>query len=133
LCYPEYRGNGVMASLGNIVENQHAGKLFADFLVSTMGLHVNGQARIVPSDHPAIAAPLTLEAPGDAGRREPRPEHWVMVSVEEAYVHCSKHIPLLQKLDKAIHWGSDAAAHKGGDYFRAKHSAHRRPAQEAAG
>src|SRR5947208_13162947 len=32
LVYPEYRGNGVMASLGNIAENPHAGLLFVDFL-----------------------------------------------------------------------------------------------------
>ena len=32
LVYPEYRGNGVMASLGNITENPHAGLLFIDFI-----------------------------------------------------------------------------------------------------
>lgn len=30
-------------------------------------------------------------------------ERWVMVKVDEAYVHCSKHIPLLKKLDKKIY------------------------------
>src|SRR4051794_9660643 len=29
--YPEYRGNGVMASLGNLSENGHVGILFVDF------------------------------------------------------------------------------------------------------
>ena len=74
LVYPEYRGNGVMASLGNIAET--------------------------------------------GGRR---PERWVQVTVEEAYIHCSKHIPRLEKSGKEVrHWGTDDVRVKGGDYFRAK-------------
>jgi len=40
--------------------------------------------------------------------------------VEEAYIHCSKHIPLMQKRDKTIHWGTDDEKLKGGDFFNAK-------------
>jgi predicted pyridoxine 5'-phosphate oxidase superfamily flavin-nucleotide-binding protein len=47
LVYPEYRGNGVLASLGNISENPHAGLLFIDFIRDKIGLHVNGAARIL--------------------------------------------------------------------------------------
>ena len=47
LIYPEYRGNGVYASLGNIAENPHIGILFVDFLETTIGLHVNGKATVV--------------------------------------------------------------------------------------
>jgi uncharacterized protein len=43
-----------------------------------------------------------------------------LVEVEEAYIHCSKHIPLLKKLDKTIHWGTDNVIYKGGDYFQVK-------------
>jgi F0F1-type ATP synthase alpha subunit len=32
LAYAEYKGNGVMASMGNIQENPHIGLLFLDFL-----------------------------------------------------------------------------------------------------
>ena len=46
LAYPEYRGNGVFASMGNILENPHIGMIFIDFYDSTVGLHVNGKARI---------------------------------------------------------------------------------------
>ena len=42
--------------------------------------------------------------------------------MEEAYIHCAKHIPLFQKLDKEIHWGTDDMARKGGDFFQAKTS-----------
>jgi truncated hemoglobin YjbI len=41
-----------------------------------------------------------------------------MVEIEEAYVQCSKHIPLLKKEDKRIDWGTDSAAAKKVDYFQ---------------
>ena len=44
LAYPEFRGNGVMASVGNILENPHMGMIFIDFFKSTVGLHVNDKA-----------------------------------------------------------------------------------------
>src|SRR6516162_3606835 len=47
VAYPEYRGNGVLATLGNLYENAHVALLFLDFFASTVGLHVNGRARIV--------------------------------------------------------------------------------------
>jgi predicted pyridoxine 5'-phosphate oxidase superfamily flavin-nucleotide-binding protein len=116
LAYPEYRGNGVMASLGNISENANVGLLMIDFVKDAIGLHVNGSAQIVEDADMRTAYPdLSVDpAPGR------RPERWVWVAVAEAYIHCSKHIPLLRKLDKAIHWGTDDVAQKGGDYFGAK-------------
>jgi uncharacterized protein len=50
LAYPEYRGNGVMSSLGNLAENPHVGLTFIDFQTDRIGLHVNGRARIVEND-----------------------------------------------------------------------------------
>ena len=47
---------------------------------------------------------------------------WVAVHVEEAYVHCSKHIPLLIELPKQQHWGTDDHTRKGGDFFHAASS-----------
>ena len=122
LAYPEYRGNGVMSSLGNISENPHVGLLFVDF-TEKIGLHVNGRARIVENDEflrdTAASEPIREDIPVAKGRG---PERWVVVSVMEAYIHCSKHIPRLQKIDEEIHWGTDDAQAKGGDYFRAKTS-----------
>jgi predicted pyridoxine 5'-phosphate oxidase superfamily flavin-nucleotide-binding protein len=68
--WPEYRGNGVMASLGNIVENGHVGLPFVDFFRDVIGLHVNGSASIVDDDemrraHPALPVD---PAPGPAPR-----------------------------------------------------------------
>jgi predicted pyridoxine 5'-phosphate oxidase superfamily flavin-nucleotide-binding protein len=47
LAYPEYRGNGVFANLGNISENPHIAMLILDFFRDSVGLHVNGKARII--------------------------------------------------------------------------------------
>lgn len=120
LIYPEYRGNGVFANLGNITENPHIAMLILDLYRDSIGLHVNGKARIVENeellgyrDHlpDEVVAEISLE-----GKK--RPERWVMVEVEEAYIQCSKHIPLMKKLDKRIEWGTDNVVTKGGDYFK---------------
>ena len=123
LAYPEYRGNGVMASLGNIAENPHVGLLFVDFTVDKIGLHVNGTARIVESDEMIADASMPEEIRRDSvvesGKRA---ERWVVVSIIEAYIHCSKHIPLMRKLTRAeeVQWGTDDDRAKGGDFFRVK-------------
>jgi predicted pyridoxine 5'-phosphate oxidase superfamily flavin-nucleotide-binding protein len=123
LLYPEYTGNGVLASLGNIQENPHVGMVFIDFFENTIGLHVNGKAKILTNIELFRRPKLPKEIRRDMGVKGGRkPRLWVLVEVEEAYIHCSKHIPLLKKLEKTIHWGTDNILHKGGDYFRAKGS-----------
>lgn len=115
LAYPEYRGNGVHASLGNMSENPHVGLLMVDFVRDLIGLHVNGSARIV--EDPALRAEHPdLPAPATAGRT---PERWVVVEVREAYVHCRKHIPRMVPVPHRRSWGTDDTRRKGGDYFGA--------------
>lgn len=114
LCYPEYRGNGVMASMGNIRENAHIGILVVDFTRDRIGLHVNGRARLV-ADAEMRARHADLPADPARGRR---PVAWVEAEVEEAYIHCSKHIPRLVKAPlRRRAWGTDDMRRKGGDYF----------------
>jgi len=119
LVYPEYRGNGVLASQGNISENPHIGMIFVDFFASTVGLHVNGKAKIV--EHNDLLKfqkdlPKSVIKEIKAEGKE-RPERWIMVEVEEAYIHCSKHIPLLKKAEKDINWGTDDDGLKRSDFF----------------
>ena len=119
LVYPEYRGNGVMASQGNITENPHIGMIFVDFFASTVGLHVNGKAKLV--EHEDLMK-FRKELPQDIideinAEGKHRPERWIMVEIEEAYIHCSKHIPLLKKAEKDITWGTDDDALKRTDFF----------------
>ena len=66
VAYPEYRGNGVHASLGNISENAHVGLLMVDFVDDLIGLHVNGRARIVGGRR--ASAPIHPDVPRRAGR-----------------------------------------------------------------
>ncbi|MCU1644665.1 MAG: hypothetical protein JWN03_4940 [Nocardia sp.] len=116
ITYPEYRGNGVHASLGNMLENPHIGILLIDFVYDLIGLHINGTARIVDD---ALMRRCVPDLPPDARGRQP--ERWVVVDVEEAYIHCRKHIPHLvpaQREDRE--WGTDNTRAKGGDYFGAK-------------
>jgi hypothetical protein len=122
LVYAEYRGNGVMASLGNLGENPHVGMLFVDFTQDVIGLHVNGSARVVETaellaSHPPLAADR-LEDNGQT-HFKPRAERWVVVRVEEAYIHCAKHIPRMLKVPREIAWGTDDVRRKGGDFFAA--------------
>ena len=124
LVYPEYRGNGVMGSLGNIAENGHIGLLFIDFCGDAIGLHVNGRSTMIDNDDMLARADLpqaVIDGLQQEGSRQP--ERWVLVDVVEAFIHCSKHIPQLVKrsdLDQAM--VSEAPARKSGDYFKAKHS-----------
>ena len=111
LMYPEYRGNGVLASLGNITENPHIGMFFADFMHTTIGLHINGEARIVE------CGDLPPSVSSSQNEESPQAERWVHIEVEEAYIHCSKHIPKLELKDKKIDWGTDDEKAKGGDFF----------------
>ncbi|MFF9476588.1 pyridoxamine 5'-phosphate oxidase family protein [Streptomyces roseolus] len=118
LTYPEYRGNGVQASLGNIEENPHVGLLMMDFLQDRIGLHVNGTARVV-ADEEMRGAYAGLAFDPVPGRRA---QVWVVVAVEEAYIHCAKHIPHLQKVPRhgsGRAWGTDDFKRKGGDFFGA--------------
>ena len=118
--YPEFRGNGVFANLGNLSENPHIGMLILDCYRDSVGLHINGRARTIENEELLNYADKlpkdVLELLALEGTK--RPERWVMVEVEEAYIQCSKHIPLVQKKDRTIDWGTDSVAAKKGDYFQ---------------
>lgn len=124
LAYPEYRGNGVMASLGNLTENGHVGILFVDFCGDSIGLHVNGRAYVLENSELLEITDLPPQVLADLEEEGGRtPERWVLVDVVEAYIHCSKHIPqLIKRSESAQAWGTDDVVKKGGDYFKAKHA-----------
>ncbi|MDT0267069.1 pyridoxamine 5'-phosphate oxidase family protein [Streptomyces sp. DSM 44915] len=128
LVYPEYRGNGVHASLGNLAENPHAGLLLLDFDRARIGLHVNGRARMV-TDAELRAAHPDLPVDPVPGRRT---EIWVRIEVVEAYIHCAKHIPHLVKAPRRTSrdWGTDDQRRKGGDFFGAARDAQLRRTRE---
>jgi predicted pyridoxine 5'-phosphate oxidase superfamily flavin-nucleotide-binding protein len=113
LAWPEYRGNGVMASLGNIVENPHVALLFVDFLSAGVGLHLTGAADILED-------PLMRErVPGLPMDPVPgrRAQLWVVAHVEEAFIHCAKHIPRMREVPRTRVAARDEATLKKSDYF----------------
>ena len=115
LAYPEYRGNGVYESLENIHENPHIGLVFLDFFDTTVGLHVNGKAHSYLIDEiPEFLRAFIQRAVPPVSNKV---ERWVIITIDEAYIHCSKHVPLLTKLDKTIDWGTDDPVAKSSSFF----------------
>ncbi|MCF6245487.1 MAG: pyridoxamine 5'-phosphate oxidase family protein [Sulfurovum sp.] len=119
IIYPEYKGNGVMASMGNISENANIGLLFLDFFETKVGLHVNGKATIIPKEklkETLLSFPegyLELEKNRDRFKIV----SYVLIEVEEAYIHCSLHIPVLKKVEPKEYEKKFPKYSKGGDAF----------------
>ena len=79
LIFPDYSGNKMFNSLGNIIVNPHIGILFIDFPTATR-LRVNGHAEISQDMN---------------GHQEkwPTAKRYVRVTVEQVFRNCSKRIP----------------------------------------
>lgn len=120
LIYPEYRGNGVMASLGNITENPHIGLMFIDFTEQRIGLHVNGTAGIIENEALETLGLGEAEIRTINEQENNRAERWVVITVHEAYIHCSKHIPVLQKQSGITGGDTSEPKKKSGDFFGVK-------------
>lgn len=122
LLWPEYRGNGVVASGGNVRENPHLGMLFIDFVKNTVGLHVNGKASLCEDGaFPLLSRDMQLDvADQNAASNGKKLAFWFLLEVEEAYIHCAKHIPRFIPTDKSIDRGTDDSQKKGGDFFNVK-------------
>ncbi len=80
LWFPDYPGNGLFNSLGNLVSNPQLGLLFIDFAAQRR-LRVNGHAELL--DTPKAWAAHWPDAP-----------RAVRVQVEQVYWNCSKRIPI---------------------------------------
>lgn len=122
LIYAEYTGNGVMASMGNISENPNIGLMFLDFFETKVGLHVNGKASILKKE--SLASALV----GFNGIYEflidKKPAFktvsYILIEVEEAYIHCSLHIPILEKVEDKEKLAKYPKGSKGGDAFNVR-------------
>jgi predicted pyridoxine 5'-phosphate oxidase superfamily flavin-nucleotide-binding protein len=82
LVYPDYDGNGMFKTLGNIRVNPYVGLLFIRMDEKPQRLRVNGRASIAAGD-PSIA-----EFPGAQLLIEVRPEH--------IFPNCPRYIPNLK-------------------------------------
>lgn len=81
VAFPDYSGNGLYNSLGNIAENPHVGMLFVDF-EHQRRVRINGTAEILPMSQ-------------EFEKIWPLAQSVVLVTIEQAFGNCSARIPLM--------------------------------------
>lgn len=82
LVFPDYRGNRMFSSLGNMLVNPHIGMLFIDFEMQSR-LRINGRVEIVND----------AQAHADLW---PLAERYVRVTVEQVFGNCRMRIPRMK-------------------------------------
>ena len=96
LAFPDYDGNGMFKSLGNLLVNAHVGLLFIDMHDRPRRLRINGTATLNRDD------PLCSETVGA--------QMMVRVAVRAIFPNCPRYIPKLQLAEPSIY-----APRPGGD------------------
>lgn len=79
LVFPDYHGNKLYNSLGNIIVNEHIGMLFIDFHAQRR-MRLNGYATII--DDPSTYADIWPNAP-----------RYIRVTAQQVYGNCRSRIP----------------------------------------
>ena len=86
LCFPNYDGNGMYLSMGNLAENPHVGLLFVDFSGRPPSrLRVNGRAAVALDD------PLTATYPGA--------QFVVRVVVDAVFPNCPRYVHRMELVE----------------------------------
>jgi len=109
LAFPDYDGNGMFKSLGNLGVNPHIGLLFIDMHGRPRRLRVNGTATVSRDD------PMRADTPGA--------QLIVRVAVQAIFPNCPRYIPQLKLVEPSIYvphpdTTSPEPAWKGLDAFR---------------
>ena len=86
LAFPDYDGNGMYRSWGNLLVNPHVGLLFLDF-ENPKRIRVNGPARISADD------PLRAEYPGSV--------FIIRVTAENIFPACPRYIHKMQMVERS--------------------------------
>jgi predicted pyridoxine 5'-phosphate oxidase superfamily flavin-nucleotide-binding protein len=89
LAFPDYDGNGMFKSLGNVIVNPHVGLLFIAMHDKPKRLRVNGIARISETD------PLLAETVGA--------QLIVRVEAKAIFPNCPRYIPNMQMIGPSIY------------------------------
>ncbi|OZA13516.1 MAG: hypothetical protein B7X94_02260 [Hydrogenophilales bacterium 17-62-8] len=90
LVFPDYPGNGLFNSLGNLLVNPHIGLLFVDFAAQSR-MRVNGEATLIELD-------------GTLKNHWPRAQRGVRVGVEQVYGNCKQRIPRMTLDTPPLEW-----------------------------
>jgi predicted pyridoxine 5'-phosphate oxidase superfamily flavin-nucleotide-binding protein len=89
LAFPDYDGNGMFKSLGNILVNAKVGILFIAMHGKPQRLRVNGMATVSRED------PLLLQSVGA--------QLIVRVAAQAIFPNCPRYIPTMQLVDTSIY------------------------------
>jgi uncharacterized protein len=89
LVFPDYDGNGMFKSLGNIAANPQVGVLFIAMGEAPRRLRVNGRAVVVRDD------PLMASIPGA--------QLLVKVTPEAIFPNCPRYVPNLQLVESSAY------------------------------
>jgi predicted pyridoxine 5'-phosphate oxidase superfamily flavin-nucleotide-binding protein len=89
LVFPDYDGNGMFKSLGNIGVNPHVGMLFISMGDAPKRLRVNGRAEVVRED------PLIDAIPGA--------QLLVKVTPAAIFPNCPRYVPSLQQVEPSAY------------------------------
>jgi uncharacterized protein len=89
LAFPDYDGNGMFKSLGNLAVNPHVGLLFIDLHERPRRLRVNGTAAIVRDD------PLLAQTAGA--------QLIVRVAARAIFPNCPRYIPKLTLVEPSAY------------------------------
>lgn len=90
LVFPDYDGNGMFKSLGNIAANPHVGLLFIAMGETPGRLRVNGRAEVVADD------PLIAQIPGA--------QLLVKVTPVDIFPNCPRYIPKMVQAEPSPYW-----------------------------
>lgn len=88
LAFPDYDGNGMYRSWGNVVVNPHVGLLFLDF-ENPKRIRVNGRAQVAEDD------PLRAAYPGSV--------FIVRVTAESIFPNCPRYIHRMQFIEHSAY------------------------------
>jgi hypothetical protein len=123
ISFPDYDGNGMFRSLGNIQVNPHVGLLFIDF-EKPKRLRVNGTATL-HTDHPLLS-----DYPGA--------QLLVTVHVERAFPNCPRYLHKMQVVEYSTYTPRERYEPPEPDWKRMEvfrdalpHKSHRRDAESA--
>lgn len=88
IAFPDYDGNGMYRSLGNILVNPYIGLLFIDF-ENAQRIRVNGKAQVSADD------PLRAEYPGSV--------FIIRVKAERIFPNCPRYIHKMQLVEYSVY------------------------------
>jgi len=89
LAFPDYDGNGMFKSLGNLLVNPDVGLLFLDMHERPRRLRVNGQAKVSRED-PLLARTVGAQL-------------IVRVTAQAIFPNCPRYIPLMELTEPSIY------------------------------